>query len=213
MSLFIGKDNDNNALLHTTSTVDSISSMKSSVLSTTMFHSSLPYVQQVYIEDIPTYRHSWFNGQDYSYSFSALLSNTLIDYINLGYLFDIIVSTKNSGHIRTTLNFASSFNKSGPPMASVQTYSAFQYSFGPTSNPWDWSINYQSPSYTNRYILLENANVGFTNYILYGGDYSAPYILDSIDGDIATIIIYNFSTNGVLAKPGSVSEVKINKNE
>ena len=59
MSLYIGKDNNNNALLHTTSGVNDISSMKSSVLANTMFHTSLPYVQQVYIEDVSTYRTSW----------------------------------------------------------------------------------------------------------------------------------------------------------
>lgn len=206
MSLYIGKDNNNNALLHTTSGVNDISSMKSSVLANTMFHTSLPYVQQVYIEDIPTYRTSWFNGQFYSYYFSALLSNTIIDYINHGYLFDIVISTKNSAHKRTSLGFASSFNKSGPPLSTITTYSTSQYSYGPNNNPWSWGgTKSQSPSYTNRYISLGNANLGLTNNILRDDDI--------IDNNTATIIFYNFSIDGVLTKPSNISEVKINKNE
>ena len=213
MSLYIGKDNSNNSLLHTTTGVNDISSMKNSVLVNTMFHTSLPYVQQVYIEDVPTYRNSWFNGQVYSYNFSAMLSNTIIDYINQGYLFDIVVATKNSKHKRTSLDFASRFDKSGPPLSTVQTYSTAQCTYGPNNNPYNWSTTYQSPSYTNKYIWLQNANLMLTNYILYGGDFSAPYILDSIDNNIATIIIYNFNTNGVLMNPSTVSEVKISSNE
>lgn len=213
MSLFIGKDNSNNALLHTTSGVNDISSMKSSVLTNTMFHTSLPYVQQVYIEDVSTYRNAWFNGYDYSYNFSAILSNTIIDYINQGYLFDIVISTNNSSHKRTSLDFASRFTKSGPPLSTVETYSTTQYSYGPNNNPWSWGTKSPTPSYTNRYILLENANLLLTNYILYGLNYSTPYTLDSIDNNTATIIVYNFSINGVLTNPSSISEVKINKNE
>lgn len=212
MSLFIGKDNSNNALLHTTNGVNDISSMKSSVLANTMFHTSLPYVQQVYIEDVSTYRTSWFNGQYESYYFSALLSNTIIDYINQGYLFDIVISTNNSAHKRTSLDFASSFNKSGPPLSTITTYSTSQYSYGPNNNPWNWGgTKSQSPSYTNRYILLGNVNLLLTNYILYGGHYSN--MVDSIDNNTATIIVYNFSIDGVLTKPSNISEVKINKNE
>lgn len=213
MSLFIGKDNSNNCILHTTAGANDINSMKNSVLVNTMFHTSLPYVQQVYIEDVHTYRNAWFNGQDYSYNFSAMLSNTIIDYINQGYLFDVVLSTNNSGHSRTSLDFASSFDKSGPPLTVVDTYSTTTYRYGPNNNPWGWGSKSSTPSYTNRYVLLENANVGLTNYILYGGNYSAPYTLDSIDNNTATIIIYNFSIDGVLTHPSSVSEVKINKNE
>ena len=213
MSLFIGKDNSNNCILHITAGTNDINSMKNSILINTMFHTSLPYVQQVYAEDIQTYRNSMFNGQSYSYSFSAILSNTIIDYINQGYLFDIVLSTNNSSHKRTSLDFSSSFIKTGAPLSSRTTSSSSPYRYGPSSNSWNWTEYNNTPSYTNRYILLQNANVGLTNYILYGGDYSAPYILDSIDNNVATIIVYNFSIDGVLTHPSSISEVKINKNE
>lgn len=213
MSLFIGKDNSNNALLHTTSSVTDSASMKNSVLANTVFHSSLPYVQQVYIEDIPTYRNAWFNGQFYVYSFSAALSNTIIDYINQGYLFDIVLSTNNSSHIKTSLDFASSFIKNGPPLSTVTTFSTNTYEYGPSSNTWSWSSKAATPSYTNRYIHLQNANLGLTNYILYGANDNPPYTLDSIDNNIVTIVVYNYTVNGVLTHPSSVSEVKINRNE
>lgn len=213
MSLYIGKDNNGNTLLHTTAGASDVSSMKSGVLANTMFHTSMPYVQQVYMEDVPTYRASWDYGNGYAYNFSAMLSNTIIDYINQGYIFDIVVATKNSGHQRTSLDFASRFDKSGPPMSTVQTYSTTQCTYGPNNNPHNWSTTYQSPSYTNKYIWLQNANLILTNSILCGVDSSAPYILDSIDNNIATIIIYNFNTNGVLMNPSIISEVKINSNE
>lgn len=212
MSLFIGKDNSNNALLHTTSSVTDSASMKNSVLANTVFHSSLPYVQQVYTEDIPAYRTYWFNGQYDSYYFTAMLSDTIIDYINQGYLFDVILSTSNSSHIRTSLDSASSFTKNGPPMSTVTTYSTSTYKYGPNNNPWSWSSS-QTPSYTNKYIYLSNANLGLTNYILYGANHSPPYTLDSIDNNIVTIVVYNCTVNGVLTHPSSISEVKINRNE
>lgn len=211
MSLFIGKDNNGNALLHTTNTVNDSSSMKNGILVNTMFHTSLPYVQQVYKENIPTYRTAIWSQRYYSYYFTAQLSNTLIDTINQGYVFDIIISTVNSGHKRIRLDFCSTFDKSGAPLTDRTTYSASPYAFGPNNDVTTWAYPYSStPSYTNRFVYLKNANVR-DNHILWGADILYP--LDSIDGDIATVLVYNFSTTGVLNKPSSISEVKINNSE
>lgn len=43
MSLYIGKDNNNNSILHTTTSTETISSMRSGILQSTAFHSDLPY--------------------------------------------------------------------------------------------------------------------------------------------------------------------------
>ena len=97
MSLYLGKDSVGNSVLHTTRTSLGESAMKAGVNESTTFHSSLPYVQLVERFTVPHYRTAIFNGQYYNYGFFIKLPDEAIELVNSGYLFNIIVSTRNTG--------------------------------------------------------------------------------------------------------------------
>ena len=97
MSLYLGKDNVGNSVLHTTRAPLGESVMKAGVNESTTFHSSLPYVQLVERFTVPHYRTAIFNGQYYNYGFFIKLPDESIELVNSGYLFNIIVSTRNTG--------------------------------------------------------------------------------------------------------------------
>ena len=97
MSLYLGKDNVGNSVLHTTRASLGESVMKSGVNENTTFHSSLPYVQLVKIITVPHYKYGIDTGRFYLYNFYISLPDEAIPLVNSGYLFTIVVSTQNSG--------------------------------------------------------------------------------------------------------------------
>ena len=70
MSLYLGKDNVGNSVLHTTRASLGESVMKAGVNEYTTFHSSLPYVQLVKIIPVSHSKTGTFNGQWYTYDFN-----------------------------------------------------------------------------------------------------------------------------------------------
>ena len=109
MSLYLGKDDIGNSVLHTTSTSLAESVMKSGVNEHTTFHSSLPYVQLVKIIPVSHSKTGLFNGQFYTYKFHISVPAEAITLASSGYLFTIVVSTLNSGGERVGVHIESGF--------------------------------------------------------------------------------------------------------
>lgn len=109
MSLYLGKDNVGNSVLHTTRASLGEYVMKSGVNEYTTFHSSLPYVQLVKIIPVSHSKSGTFNGQWYTYDFNIGLPAEAIALASSGYLFTIVVSTQNSGGQRVGVHKESTF--------------------------------------------------------------------------------------------------------
>ena len=109
MSLYLGKDNVGNSVLHTTRASLGESVMKAGVNEYTTFHSSLPYVQLVKIIPVSHSKSGTFNGQWYTYDFNIGLPAEAIALASSGYLFTIVVSTQNSGGQRVGVHKESTF--------------------------------------------------------------------------------------------------------
>ena len=209
MSLFIGDDNSGNPIVHMTSGTTTESSMKSGVNTSTIFHSSLPYLQQLHYEVVPFTEVN--TGGQYSYaSRSVTLSNAIIDYINAGYAFIVVVNTANSGGVNIALPVASSFTKTGAPLVSKQTYSKSGYSYGSTPYPYQWSSFPDVPSYTNKYMALENPLASIDSILLTttSSTYGTKDVVYS-----AYVIVYDMNEDGVISLNNGTNSISVSNNE
>ena len=201
MSLFIGDDNSGNPIVHMTSGTTTESSMKSGVNTDTIFHSSLPYLQQLHYEVVSVNVQQ--TGGKYSYpSRSITLSNTIIDYINSGYSFIVVVNTANSGGVNICLPVSSAFNKTGAPLVSRKTSSRSGYYYGSSPYPYLWSSYPGSPSYTDKYMHLGNP-VSLTDSIL-----SVTDVVYS-----AFIVVYDMNDDGVITLNNGTNNISISNTE
>ena len=109
MSLYLGKDSVGNSVLHTTRTLLGESVMKAGVNESTTFHSSLPYVQLLKIINVPFYTIVTPGGKYGWHEFAISLPDEVIPLAASGYLFTIVVSTKNSNGQRVAVPKTSNF--------------------------------------------------------------------------------------------------------
>lgn len=212
MSIFIGKDNLNNPIVHITDEVNTKETMKAGVNNTTTFHSDLPYMESLHVFTVPVYRNVTATGGGFSdYSFTALFPDWAIDLVNLGYLFSIAVATTNSNSVNTLVDTASRFFKRIGATPAFDFNINSPYPWGPTENAGAWESAPSSyPSYTNNYLLLSNL-YNYEDKFLYPHNYGPlGNALDNVIGNIATVIIYNIQ-NGTLVTPNEVSGITINK--
>ena len=109
MSLYLGKDSVGNSVLHTTRASLLESVMKVGVNESTTFHSSLPYVQLLKIINVPFYTMVTTFEEYRLHEFAISLPDEVIPLAASGYLFTIVVSTKNSNGQRVAVPKTSSF--------------------------------------------------------------------------------------------------------
>lgn len=122
-----------------------------STLSSTVFHSSLPYLQTKFVSEVPFYTNSAFNGQWYNYVWCAKLPNEAIDLINAGYRYTMLVRTKNSNNKWVSVGYGGRFSKWGKPY-SPSDDTRYSYGCGPdSSNVW---LSANTLSYTNCYVAI-----------------------------------------------------------
>ena len=201
MSIFIGNDNSSTPVVHITSSSYSENVMKSGVNSNTLFHSSLPYLQQKFYASVQFYEH--IAGGYYSYkSRSVLLSTSIINLILAGYEFMVIVNSVNSGNLSVGLPIGSFFNKTTPPLSSVETSSRTGYYYGPNSNPSTWTTSNSTPSTTNCYLALNNP-LALYNPILHTND--------SINS--VKIVVFDMKSSGVINKIEDAEYIKIDNTQ
>lgn len=208
MSIFIGNDNNSTPVVHITSSGYSENVMKSGVNSSTLFHSSLPYLQQKLYTSVQWYEH--VAGGQYPYmSRSVLLSTSIINLILAGYEFMVIVNSVNSGNLSVGLPVSSFFNRTTPPLVSVETSSRTGYSYGPNSNPSTWTTSYSTPSTTNCYLKLENPlardnQILLTSTSIYG-------TVDSINS--VSIVVFDMKSSGVINKIEDAEYIRIDNTQ
>lgn len=208
MSIFIGNDNSSTPVVHITSSSYSENVMKSGVNSSTLFHSSLPYLQQKLYESVQFYEH--VAGGRYPYmSRSVLLSTSTINLILAGYEFMVIVNSVNSSNLSIGLPVSSFFNRTTPPLVSVATSSRTGYSYGPNSNPSTWTTSYSTPSTTNCYLKLENP-LALDNQILLTST-SIYGTVDSINS--VKIVVFDMKSSGVINKIEDAEYIRIDNTQ
>ena len=213
MSIFIGNDNTGNPVVHTTTISMSENVMKDGVNTSTIFHSSMPYLQQLHYEPVAITEVD--TGGQYSYaSRSITLSNTLIDYINAGYTFVVVVSTVNSNGVTISLPISSAFTKTGAPHTVRQTYSKSGYSYGSSPLPHTWRSNstgfFESPSYTNRYMALENP-LSLIDRILLKSSSATYGPRDYVYS--AYVVVYSMNDDGVITLNNGTNSISISNTE
>ena len=175
MSLYLGKDNAGNSVLHTTNTPLGEATMKSGVNANTTFHSSLPYVQLVKRVTVPHYKIGRFNGQFTTYSLAISLPDEVISLVNSRYLFTIVVSTQNSGGQRVGVAPTSSFSEKN-------SYSLFAFRWYSSLDQGAASSATASTIYKYSYIYRTEPGLLYTGGSNGGSDeiYTAEMIFYNI---------------------------------
>lgn len=198
MSIFIGTSNYGNKILHMTNTLIGYSDIKSDVaLPSTIFHSSLPYLQLLTSYNVTVTRSVTFGYKgEADYSFTALFPNDAIDLVLAGYKYVIVLSSTNSSGRNVIVDSASRFSVRVGVSPSIDYGTTSAYSWGPTANAATWEENpYSVPSYTNNHILLSDL-LNYDTRFLYPHNYGPlGNALDSVNGDTATVYFFNIKHN------------------
>lgn len=198
MSIFIGTSNSGNKILHMTNALVNSTDIKSDVaLPSTIFHSSLPYLQLLTSYNVTVTRSVTYTSGGYAdYSFTALFPNTAIDLVLAGYKYVIVLSSTNSSGRTVIVDSASRFNVRVGVSPSINFGTTSAYSWGPTANAGTWEDNpYSVPSYTNNHILLSD-KLNYDTRFLYPHNYGTlGNALDSVNGNIATVYFFNIKGN------------------
>lgn len=180
MSFYLGKDGSNSQnILHLTSGVTTESAIKSSEpIANTLFHSNLPYLQTMAVENCPFYTNEWYNGQWYLYYWTVKLSSKVIDLINAGYQFTVLVKTKHSGNTWVATGYHGIFSR----WKGSRTLQ-YAYAVGPISNPLNWTVNSGVISHTNCYLELQGSDKILYNVQYYDNRQDVVYA--------TKVVVYN----------------------
>ena len=198
MSLYLGNSINSNKILHITDSFVPENSIKVDyALPSTIFHSSLPYLQLVASYTIPVTRSITFTTSGLAdYCFTGLFSNEAIDLILAGYSYVIVLSSINSNNREVIVDTASRFYVRTGVSPSINFGTNAPYSWGPTVNSSSWESNPSStPSYTNKYILLSD-KLNYDNPFLYPHNYG-QHSLDTVNNSIASVYFFNIKNNNL----------------
>lgn len=196
MSIFIGTSNSGNKILHMTDTLVNPADIKSDVaLPSTIFHSSLPYLQLLTSYSIPVTR-SAVSSSGLDYTFTALFPDAAIDLVLAGYRYVIVLSSTNSMGRNVIVDSSSRFNVRVGVSPTLNYGTTSAYSWGPSAKAAAWEEHaYSVPSYTNRHILLSD-KLNYDTKFLYPHTYGPlGNVLDSVNGNIATVYFFNIKYN------------------
>ena len=212
MSLYLGNSINSNKILHITDSFVPENSIKVDyALPSTIFHSSLPYLQLVASYTIPVTRSITFTTSGLAdYCFTGLFSNEAIDLILAGYSYVIVLSSINSNNREVIVDTASRFYVRTGVSPSINFGTNAPYSWGPTVNSSSWESNPSStPSYTNKYILLSD-KLNYDNPFLYPHNYG-QHSLDTVNNSIASVYFFNIKNNS-LEILNSTNKINIDHN-
>ena len=204
MSFYLGKDNSTNYILHTTNKQESEGAMKSGVLDSTTFHSSLPYLQVFYEDTVQLRKDRYSNQHGAWYRYSAGFSMESINLILQGYLYSIIVNTSNSGNQDCAIpSMSGSIARDGE--SPEYKYKYPYYRWGPTASSYTWPNVYPAPSSVNRYADITHYN-GTTSSIV------GATSNDILNSTVGRVVFYNIKNNELITQP-STSKVQITPNQ
>ncbi len=211
MSFFIGKDNNNKPIVHLTNQVEGKSSLINGPISSTTFHSSLPYMQNIKTFTLPATRSVTSGTSSVDYNFTVEFSNEAIDLATQGYMFTVAVKTSNSSGVNRIVDTASRFFKRVGVSPAFDYNTTSTYPWGHTVNAANWEKSPSStPSYTNRHCLLSSI-YNYEDLFLYPHSYGplGNNNQDTIIGNVATVVFYNIR-NGALEILDTVDAITIN---
>ena len=190
MSLFLG-DTNKGGILHVTSDYRSSAELAGDPIVSTVFHSSLPYLELVTHVDITINGTSAYDGysirdigNSYTGLFTATIPDSLFQYFNNDYLVMIQCSTRNSGYVpfivrreATTIYSDSYYNSYNTYSTGARTFTnSIEVPIGTTyyNNPYTNMQKIQTRNYPDsifRHLILSFGEVGssiFDNIYLQG---------------------------------------------
>lgn len=200
MSLYLGKDSVGNSVLHTTRASLGESVMKAGVNESTTFHSSLPYVQLVERFTVPHCRTVIFNGQYYNYGFFIKLPDEAIGLVNSGYLFNIIVSTKNTGGQRVG------------GIIKRSSFSAQTGSHGWSEPAYVWRSSTASGASSSTIASTTYSYLDITRTDKDGVLYTGSHIVEPDEVYTAEIVFYNIINTNIVIE-NNVNEIILSPSE
>lgn len=216
MSLYIGDDDIGRSIVHITNTMEEVNTMKNTnLLDSTVFHSSLPYLNIIASFTTNTFRsvvklpYSVDHGPAYRAKFTMEVPLEAMPYFNDNYMVFIIVSSRNSGYERfnafkVSAGVASTI--SVQPHYTSTGYASFtdKINFNNNGNGYEENIS-AYPNSTYKYIELAWGRGTFYSSALLQGSGR----LENIDEISSTGLLYviNIKDNNyypIINNPNSV---------
>lgn len=204
MSLFLGKDNANSSVLHITKGVTPEVSMKSGVLSNTIFHSDLPYLSildYVELDYYVTYYNEGYSvggAKAYTGMYTVFIPDAYRHYFNNNYFILLEIATNNSSSNYICINNRShtAYNSraAGSKFYIAGGYKAFRSNTGPVSIHLSERAQSSTCDASYPYLVIDNQDSLST-----GGSilYKYPYLM-YMDPPIKKVKMYVFNiANGV----------------
>ena len=204
MSLYLGKGNSNNNILHITKGVTPTSAMKSGVLDNTVFHSDLPYLSLLDYTELNCFATYYDEGYKvggataYTGMYTTFIPSEYRDYFNNNYFILLEIATNNTS--LKPLCFSSFSHTAYNSRAAGSKYyvaggnKAFRSNTGPVSKHLAARAESAVCNSSYPYLVLDNENAPNTpGSILY----QYPYI-SAMDPPIGKVKLYVFNiSNGV----------------
>lgn len=200
MSLYLGTDNNGNKTLHITSSITSLSELKNSPIASTVFHSSLPYLEV----------------QRFSCT-TSIETESVYDAIQGGYTDSKrLVITPDSQFIANYTNnaFFISINGIVPKYFSNPNLLA---NTGGLLSPWKWFNSSNQPSgkpsanYNRTKFWLRDFRIILHSF----GEYYHQVIDNVYEGIVAPYTVYifmvkNMDSNGTYLNNSTTGDIKLN---
>lgn len=183
MSLFLGHTNKG-GILHVTNDSRSLSELSGDPINSTVFHSSLPYLELVTYTDVTINKHIAYDGyslrgvgSSYTGLFTATIPDSLFPYFNNNYLVMIQCQTRNSGYAPFIARRAATTTYDDSYYNNYNTYSTGARTFtnstavpiggGYYNNPYtnmDKIQTQMTPDSSFRYLILSFGERGPTTF-------------------------------------------------
>lgn len=216
MSLYIGDDDIGRSIAHITNTIEEANTMKNTnLLESTVFHSSLPYLNIIASFTTNTFRsvvklpYNIDGGNAYRAKFTMEVPPESMTYFNDNYMVFIIVSSRNGGNKRFNVFKASSGIASTirvQPHYTSTGYASFtdKINFNNNGNGYEENIS-AYPNSTYKYIELAWGKGSFySSELLQGNGRLANLDEISSTGLLYVINIKDNEYDPIINNPSSV---------
>ena len=200
MSLYLG-NSSKGGILHVTSDQRSSAELNGDAIATTVFHSSLPYLDLVTYTDVTINKEIAYDGYSisgigasYTGLFTATIPDSLFQYFNNNYLVMIQCQTRNSGYVPFIVRREASTTYNDSYYNNYNTYSTGARTFtnstavpiggGYYNNPYTNRNKIQTqmtPDSAFRYLILSFGEIGPSSYdAIYLQSSSGVNLIDNV---------------------------------
>lgn len=191
MSLYIGKDDVGNSMMHITKGVNTVNEMKNGILSNTVFHSDLPYLTYTSYDAI-SYT-DYYKAGYYDVTSVQFPSEAISDIISGNKLYLVVVN----GEVLNTSDFYTAEIPVGsniPVGVSIGTWYASD-SYIASSEQIYYSDYSYAPSYGYNYKKIQGAGKRNVKLVVINVNIDGGWILPSFTGNDIFI-----SSSGIIIK-------------